>query len=408
MFVIVMMIGGIIMNLISIKGEKTKENRNSNFELMRIFSMFLIIIYHIILRISSTHSYEMSPFMYMFLKLIIAITIVHVNSFIILTGYFQCKKQVKFSKFISINNAVWFYEVTFLLIAIFLTFKLDVFLAYPITKLDVFKTLIPLDYGIYWYIGCYLILYLISPILNKVINNCDKKGLLKIILLLLLILSIVPTLTLDNVVYTNQGHSVANFVLLYFVGAYLRNYPIEESIILKKFSNTALKTLYFILFFYFSMLSILCFSMSEQLSNPNGGEILKHISDIFFNFYNSFGSPIIIIQTIVYFLFFSKLNIQSKFVNFISKYTLGVYLIHENIYVRDNLYSMLNYFNVSRFRIKQLLLIFITAFLIYIFCTLIEIIRQFIFKFIYNRKLSCRFRNFCKGFLYQIGFNINW
>ena len=55
--------------------------------------------------------------------------------------------------------------------------------------------------------------------------------------------------------------------------------------------------------------------MSEQLSNPNNGDIVNHISSIFFNFYNSFGSPILIIQTISYFLFFETLDFKNKFIN---------------------------------------------------------------------------------------------
>lgn len=382
--------------------------RNSNFELMRIVSMVFIIIYHIIFRTGSIYSYEMSALTYMLLKFIIAIVLVHVNSFIILTGYFQCKKDMKITKFFSINNAVWFYQVVFLIIALLITYYFNIPLVYPITKLDVFKSIIPLDYGLYWYIGCYLILYIISPILNKVINNCNKKSFQKIIVTLFILFSIIPTLTLDGVVYTKEGHSVANFILLYFIGAYLRLYPISKSSVLKRLSNTANRTLYILLFLGCSIISLLCFTMSEQLSNPNNGDIVNHISSIFFNFYNSFGSPILIIQTMSYFLFFETLDFKNKFINKISKYTLGVYLIHENIYVRDNMYGLIGCFNVKNFKLKEVLMIFFVAIIIFVVCLIIEMIRQLIFKFIYKRNFSCKFRKWYRSYFERLGLKINW
>ncbi len=382
--------------------------RNSNFELMRIVSMFFIIIYHIIFRIGSIYSYQMSTITYMFLKFLIAIVLVHVNSFIILTGYFQCEKRMKVTKIFSINNAVWFYQIAFLTLALLLSHYLNIKLAYPITELDIFKSIIPLDYGLYWYIGNYLVLYILSPILNKIVNSCNKKELQWIIIIMMILFSIIPTLTLDGVIYTNQGHSIANFILLYFIGAYLKIYPIHKNDILKKVSITARKTIYILVFFTSSLLSLLCFSMSEQLSNPNNGEIVNHISSIFFNFYNSFGSPILIMQTVSYFLFFSTITFKNKLINKISRYTLGIYLIHENVYVRDNLYGLLRCFNVERFQSKQVLMIFIIAIIIFIVCALIEMMRQLIFKFIYNRKISHKFRRLYRSYFDKLGLKINW
>ena len=128
--------------------------------------------------------------------------------------------------------------------------------------------------------------------------------------------------------------------------------------------------------------------MSEQLSNPNNGDIVNHISSIFFNFYNSFGSPILIIQTISYFLFFETLDFKNKFINKISKYTLGVYLIHENIYVRDNMYGLIGCFNVKNFKLIEIFMPFALVIIIFVVGLIIEMIRQFIFKFIFKRNFS--------------------
>lgn len=388
--------------------EALKTARNSNMELMRIVSMLFIIIFHLIYRTFSIHDYQMSSATYLLVRFIIAITLVHVNSFVLLTGYFQYEKKLKFSKLLSINNATWFYSILFLLIALFLTENMNIPLVYPITSLDIFKTLIPLDYGLYWYIGLYLLLYLLSPILNTVIANSNQKKLLKIIIVLFFVFSIIPTLTLDAAIYTNEGHSLANFILLYFIGAYLRKYDISKSFLLKKLTDKSRQILYFTGFIGLAFCSVLFLSFSLQLKSNTSNEIINHLASIFSSFHSSFGSPIVIIQTVFYFLLFTTLNFKSRVINAISKCTLGIYLIHENIYVRDNLYGFLDYLNVESITIKFIILIFLTAIVIFLVSMFIEMLRQVLFKFIYKRKISCKFRNFYRGYLKKLGFNINW
>ncbi len=388
--------------------EKAKIMRESNFELMRITSMFFIIIYHIILHICSIYSYDMSTLTNILLKYIIAIVIVHVNSFVIVTGYFQCEKKCKMSKVLSLNNAVWFYGILFLIVALVLRDKYNFSLVYPISNLDVFKTILPLDFGNYWFIDCYFILYLLTPILNKIISSYNQKGFLKIIIGLTILFSIIPTITVDGVIYTKAGHSIANFILLYFIGAYLKLYPINNSKLLSKLSNTANRTIYIVMFFSLAFITVLFYTMSRQLVNTNENEIVHFFSDVFFNFYNSFGSPIIILQSIVYFLFFSTIHIKSRIINKISTTVFGIYLIHENIHVRDNLYGLIPTFNVTHFGFHQIIMVFIIAFIIFFICSMMEVLRQSIYKFIYKRKISSIIRNKIKDYFKSINININW
>lgn len=387
---------------------KNTNERKSNFELMRIVSMIFIIIYHIIFHICSIYSYQMSSMTFMILRFIIAIVIVHVNSFIIISGYFQCNKEFKLSKVIKLNNITWFYGVLFLVLALILSKYYGFNLTYPIKQIDIYKTLVPLDYGNYWFIDLYLLLYIFTPVLNKVIKYFDKKGLLKIIIVLFIIFSIIPTLTVDGVVYTNEGHSILIFILLYFIGAYLRLYPISENKLLSKYSNTARKTFYFIMFIFMAFISLLFYNMSVQLGHGTSNEIIKHFSEIFFNFYNSFGSPIIIIQSIFYFLFFSTISLKSKIINIISKCVFGIYLIHENIYIRDNFYKLIPWFKTKNFGYKHIGMIFVVALLMFITCIIIDLVRKVIFKMISKLKISRKIVNSFKNYFNNLGLRINW
>ena len=81
--------------------------RQSNFELMRIISMIFIVLYHILIHGQIIE--HATGAMEVFLVFIESILLVHVNSFILLSGYFQCESKLKAGKVIQLNNMVWFY-----------------------------------------------------------------------------------------------------------------------------------------------------------------------------------------------------------------------------------------------------------------------------------------------------------
>ncbi len=375
-------------------------NRESNFELMRIISMIYIIIFHVM--IHGGFIYRSTGHMTYILMFIYSLIIVHVNSFVLLTGYFKYDKKIKLSKVISLNNTTWFYKVLFLVIVL-LT---GIDLAYPITATDKIRTLLPIDYGIYWYINTYIVLYLISPILNKVINNVNKKQYFNIIIILLFIISVIPTLTGDIAIYTNLGRSVGTFILLYFIGAYIKKYPIEESNCFSNPSNSLIKTIAIFGYLFCALFGFMSYSLSVNISEL--GSIMKEISKTFEMIYSSYNSPIIILQTVFYFYIFKTIRLKSRIINYISKCTMGIYLIHENIYVRDNLYNYLHLTNCKDGFFSTMGTILIITVCLFLIGLIIESIRQLIFKFFYNRKSSQHIRRKYQTYFKNLGFDINW
>ena len=378
--------------------------RNSNFELMRIISMIFVVIYHV--RMHSGFGSRAIGTVDLVLDFITNIIVVHVNSYILLSGYFQSKSKMKLSKVIKLNNATWFYKVLFLIIALILVNKFGIIVEGSFEKIDILKTLSPFDHGIYWFIDCYLVLYLISPILNKVIDNMTKKEFERVLLLLFVLFSIIPLITVEEVIYTRTGHSLVSFILLYFIGAYLRIYPIEKNYYFIKMSKRLRQTLAIVLIVICSILTVSGRLLATKISGY--GVIPNQISQILLEAYLSFGSPILIIESIAYFLLFASFDIKSKIVNQISKYSFGVYLIHENIYVRDNLYRYIGLTKIRVITLKWVLLMILISIMIYVASTIIEMIRQMVFQFIYNRKISFKIRNSLKQYIQDIGLNVNW
>lgn len=381
----------------SVKNQNSKvKMRNSNFELMRIVSMFFIVIYHIIIHgklLENSHGTT-----HFVLYIILATCIVHVNSFILVTGYFQCKSKLKFTKVIQLNNSIWFYTVSIVLF--FIIVKGNTFIS-----TELLKTFLPISYNDYWFLTNYLILYLISPILNTVINNIDEKKFKRIIVLLLFIDSILPTLTNSSFFNVTLGYSLYHFIFLYFVGAFLRNYPIEDWYIFKKTSKKALQLISLFIFFLMAFINIINQSASKELLNMH--PIIAEVGIIFSNSFIAYNNPLVIIQTIAFFVFFSTLNLKSTFINYISTATIGIYLIHDNNNIRNVLYKFLG-FNRNNYSVMILGKILGCAILIFISCLIIELIRKFIFKLIYNTKIAKKNREWYRNYINSLGFDINW
>lgn len=372
--------------------------REANFELMRIISMFFIVLYHVFVHGQVLeHSSGSMELMVVFIE---ALILVHVNSFILITGYFQCRSKMRVGKLLALNNITWFYKA--LIMILFYAFG---FIVVP-DIITIIKTLLPIDFGIYWFISAYLILYLISPILNKVINNSTKRDLQKIIMALFLIVSLLSTFTRDAFFNTVTGRSLSTFVLLYFIGAYIRLYPINSSYFMKPFTIEAKRLIYIILFLFCAIFSTFCWLGYDYLGQF--GSVAREISSILGYIHISFASPLVILQSIFYFLIFSTFSFKSRKVNFIAKYTLGIYLIHENIYIRTYLYEWLGFNNIESVTIKTLLFVGIISIAIFIISLIIEMIRQKIFKLIYNSKPARANRKWYQNYFKKLGLNIRW
>ena len=141
-------------------------NRESNFELMRIILMFMVLFWHYMINVVFPH--HMTSTSHLLWNALNFFLIIHINGFVLLTGYFSSRKEnIGITKLLKLNNLAYFYKIVFLII--FLVFGLKTF-----SSLELFRIIQPITlFGQYWFIAIYLLLYLVSPYLNKLLNNLD-------------------------------------------------------------------------------------------------------------------------------------------------------------------------------------------------------------------------------------------
>ena len=370
-----------------------EKERNSSYELMRIVSMFLIVLYHIILHGKVLENCQNEGLKIIF-EFIEFVTLVHVNSFILVTGYYQVESNFKQSKIWSLLNANWFYRV--LIVILLLTFNIV-----SIDKVSLIKEIFPINLNEYWFFKNYLLLYCLTPFINKGIEKLNKSTYQKMIIVSFIIFSIVPSVT-GGSYFDNSGFTLYQFVFLYMVGDYLKKYPLSKSYIFKVMSKNMYKLiLIFILFTcVFSNYILYKYSMSVSSVNTVLGEISSYVSRAS-TLYNN---PFVIIQSICFFEYFGTLTIKNRYINKLASLVFGIYLIHDNNFSRGLIYAYLKINDGPIYSYKFIFYVFFIAVLIYAICAVIEYIRQKLFKKIYNFKLSKMIREKYYEFIKNVKF----
>lgn len=362
--------------------EVTRKERMSNFELMRIISMFMIVVWHVITRnelvrnTSGTVSLVLS-----FLQFFLA---VHVNSFMLLSGYFQVDKKIKIRKVIDLLFTSWFYRC--LAVIIFVSLGLVTF-----SYVDIIKEISFLDItDNYWFINLYIALYLLAPFLNTMIKNFDQKEHRRCLITMTILFSIIPIITNGKNI-DNTGFSIIHFIYLYLIGAYLRKYPLKDNWHFKRYSKEKFKTIILCLGITSFVLNFMLSSFSKYLLTFDN-ELINYIGTTLSYAEALYSNPLVLIQSIAYFVFFENTVIKSKVINKISTYMLGVYMIHENKLVRTHIYEFLNISeNVNP--LVAVLIVLGYALVIFILCIIIEALRTLIVKFFKKRRFFVKCEN---------------
>lgn len=283
-------------------------DRRSNFELLRIFSMILIVAGHVIVHVYSlTSIYSGSTLSELWdattvysLLSINCITVIGVNLFVLITGYFGL--TIKWKTILNLWFICFFYVVLDLISC--RCFGLRVGGGHILSCL-----LISHPSGL-WFIKAYLMLVLLSPLINYVINRIGPKRLSAVVLLLVVINCFFGWLLYNDV--NNNGYNTNQLIFIYVIGAWIRQHNLSDLISAKK-----LLALYFICLMLLIGLVLTVFSKFSPAAT--------------WHFYN-YNSPLVIIMAIAVFLLFSKLSFSSPLVNRLAKSMIAVYMVQESVF----------------------------------------------------------------------------
>ena len=148
-----------------------QKERNSSFELLRIISMFLIVMHHYSFHGGFDFMIPFSMKLY-FVQCLDMGGKLGVNLFVLISGYFLCKSDFKWKRIIKLEVEVIFYSILIGVIFHFLMPERE-------SIKDLIKELTPLMTESYGFYNTYFVMVLFAPFINKFLVSLEKADLKK-------------------------------------------------------------------------------------------------------------------------------------------------------------------------------------------------------------------------------------
>ena len=227
---------------------KSKYQRNSVIELIRILCILMVIAGHysahgVFYALGSLNLESITPRL-LFLQMITFGADIANDMFILITGYYMIGSSMKGKRILKVFGEMIFYAV---IIAFTFHFtELKVLSGEALKKL-----LLPFWSGENWFVTCYLLLCLLIPFLNSFLKNLEQTAFAKLLAILFLLRFVAPLFHTKT--FWNTSHGLEQFIFLYFVGAYIKLHGFQTKLLQNKWFSRILLCIIAMLFVIFNI-----------------------------------------------------------------------------------------------------------------------------------------------------------
>lgn len=346
-----------------------REKRNYGIDLLRIVSMIMIPVLHILGHGGVLWNVETLSVKYELVWLIEVAAYCAVDCYGLISGFVGYGSKYKYSNMLKLYFQVVFYTII-------VTGISKIVAPEKVGIEEWIKAIFPFAYETYWYYTAYFYMAFFIPFLNLVLDACDEKKARKLILTIFILYMLVPLISQVDAGKTLNGYSSLWLGLLYLIGAYIKKYnPFNEMKNLTKIGGYCLC----VTIVWGTKLVIELLSRQNREVVQNGNWLI------------SFTSPLIVMSAVFLVLFFSNLEIgdkMKKWIAFFAPLSFGVYLIHEEPVVRNLLIKdkFIGYLSLSP--IELVIAIIVTGIGIWFVCSLVDYVRIRIFSFLKIQQFS--------------------
>jgi len=289
--------------------------RHQGLEYLRVFCMFFIVLWHFFVHGLITPCLNKVPLHFwaevinwMISEALIVMASIGVNCFILISGYFLYNREFSINRPIKVWLPTFFYSILFWIVGCCV--NEGGYLPIPILG------------NVYPFVSNYIALVFLSPFLSMIVRGLDKKKAISLIVIGGLInLNFIGVFPYGHVF--SGGGSLLWYIYLYITACCIKKFEPWLEI------------------GYRNIIVIFLFLYGYVL----GRGVTKYFLKGYFEYsaidYNSF----VFFLSVAVFLFFrnyrsfKSYDVFSRIVIWISPYTFGIYLIHDNPIVRNYLWS---------------------------------------------------------------------
>lgn len=326
------------------------QKRNYGIDLLRVVATLMIIVLHIlgiggVLQTALPNSivYKIAWFMEI-------VAYCAVNCYALISGYVGVNSKFRLSHILNLWLQVCFYSV--------IIYCIGAFWSDGITWKTIVKACFPVMTKEYWYFTAYFALYLMMPLLNRMLYAVDKKMAKYFVFLSVVLFVFMPMLAKTDLFFINNGYSVGWLVILYLLGGIIRKYYSEYTV-----GKRVLLIGY--------LVSVLLTFITKLVDVP-----LFELG-----FLINYNSPTMLLAAVCLVFIFKDLNVNGlvKLTKIFAPFTFGIYLVHVHTFIFDYVFAG-NFSWLVRCRpIIFVLLIVAFTILVFIICSMIEFLRIKIF-----------------------------
>lgn len=301
---------------------KERQCRNITFDILRLVAMLMVTMLHITGHGLDGVEIEAFSSTYWIVLIFNTFSLVAVNSFVLISGYFLSQKNISRKKMVALWFQVWTYSVAIYLV---LCAMPDVDVNFSIPALV--ECLCPLLSNQYWFFTCYLLLYFVSPVLNRLIDTWDKREHKKILIALIAIFSAIPSINIWGDSFgTNRGYSLVWFSVLYLIAGYIRKYPLRLPV------HPAL---------VYAVPSVVLCALHSAITawNPGIGSVQAILTN-----QTSYNGPLVLCASVGLLIWAQNSSLQPnariiKVITTSASLTFGVYLLQDHGMIRQVLWN---------------------------------------------------------------------
>ncbi len=351
------------------KGKKI--DRLYGIELLRIISMLMVLSLHFLIK----GNYNKSENVYVNSEswVLICFSVVAVNCYVLISGYFMCEKSFKLSRIINTYTQMFFYSIATFAVMIIIGIN-----QFSVGSLA--KSIMPFVFNNYWFVTTYILLLFISPLLNSAINNMSKSKMKLVLFTLVCIFCFINNIVKPiNPIESSGGYGLIWFIVLYMTAAYIKKYYVASGEWIK----------YFLLYVVFAVINfgVHCLFSGKGVVWDN-------------SMVRDYNNILVYCASVCLFLAFLNLRINNKvmirIIGFISPLTFAVYLIHESPFVQSFIWEHINVNKLCLDNGMFFLFAIVTIILLFLLCCCFEFIRSRLFKVLRINKGIIRISDFAE------------
>lgn len=353
--------------------------RQANFEVLRVVAMAMIVALHFLQRGNVLLPlYEEINMVNATAWLVKSFCIVAANCYVLIAGYFLVKAEWKGKKLLTLVSQILFYSILIPVVCMLLGIG-------NVRTWSVYEwitAVLPLQMEHYWFATAYVLLFVLSPVLAAGVRQLSKKQMEIVIGILLIYFCVFKSLSPILLATDNYGYDYPWFICLFLIAAYIRLYGSgENGLQLGKYRlfTSAKKSggWYIVSVFAIFLVSLILGMITARIGK----------FEYYMNMVYSYNHLLTLFASVSFFYVFLHWNPkESRGINFlcrIAPYTFGVYLIHENVAIRD---LWTGWFGVEKVKDSLLFVPYMVLVIACLFmvCMVIDYIRECIFKKVFK------------------------